>query len=197
MTCERVGTPTQWFLRDLLHRESLRRLVFVGGLALTVLGLAGSMAIFVMVQVLTSYPFYGGVFGDAALTPWTTYTEALELFGSAFASGIFLCSFARQEGMPRRRVIRGISSVLLTLGALIALTTYLETVVLWGEILPGIHLWPGLPGGGGYPWASEQVAYNLCFLGRSASGDCLFLNYGELFWLSLGSFISGYVLRNS
>jgi hypothetical protein len=83
----------------------------------------------------------------------------------------------------------------LIFGILVAVIVYVETRVLWGEIIPGIHVWQGLQGGGGYPWGTEQVAYNTCFIESPVRGDCTFLNYNELFWLAISSAVVGFVLR--
>jgi len=85
---------------------------------------------------------------------------------------------------------------LITLGFIVAPIVYVETRLLWGEILPGVRVWQGLPGGGGYPWGGEQVAYNSCFISPSALRNCAFLNYDELFWLAVLAVVIGYVLKN-
>ena len=82
------------------------------------------------------------------------------------------------------------------MGTLVAAVVYIETRLLWGEVIPGVHVWAGLPGGGGYPWGTEQVAYNTCLVQPSASRDCAFLNYNELFWIALvAAMISLIMLR--
>jgi hypothetical protein len=166
------------------------------GLAITVLGFAGAAYVYIRVQVLQSYPFYSGVFGKEYLLPDLTYTVALEMFGVITAAGIFTRTYASSVGTRRARIIKSIGSVLLVLGVIVAAIVYVETHLLWGEVLPGIHLWQGLPGGGGYPWGSERVAYNTCLILVDKTDNCYFLNYDELFWIALLSSIVGYIMRN-
>jgi hypothetical protein len=166
------------------------------GLAITVLGFAVVAYVYVKVQVLQSYPFHSGVFGNEYLLPGLTYTAALEVFGIITAGGIFTRAYANSTGTRRRRITKSIGSVLLVLGVVVAVIVYAETHLVWGEILPGIHLWQGLPGGGGYPWGSERVAYNACLIPVDKTDNCYFLNYDELFWMALPSAIAGYIMRN-
>jgi hypothetical protein len=167
------------------------------GLAITVLGFTGAACVYVRVQVMQSYPFYRGVFGSEYLLPGLTYTVALEMFGVIAAAGLFTNKYASSAGTKRTRITRAIGSVLLILGVLVAAIVYAETCLVWGEVLPGVHLWQGLPGGGGYPWGYERVAYNTCLIPGGKTVNCEFLNYDELFWIALLSALVGYVMRNS
>ncbi len=166
------------------------------GLALAIIGLSGSAIIFVEVQVLQSYPFHYGVYGSQALLPGLSNTEALELFGLLGLVGLVLAFYSGSSGTRKARLTRALGSALLVLGLIIAPIVYIETSLLWGEVLPGVHVWSGIQGGGGYPWGNEQVAGNTCLIPSSVSGDCLFLNYNELFWLALLAVVVGYVMRN-
>jgi len=86
---------------------------------------------------------------------------------------------------------------MLVFGLLVAAVVYVETRLIWGELVPGFRIWQGLPGGGGYPWGTEQVAYNLCWIASNTQGNCNFLNYNELFWIALSLAILGFILRHS
>jgi len=147
----------------------------------------------VQVQVLTSYPFYRGVFGTQTLFSGVTYTDSLEAFVTLAGAGLFIRTYSKSTGTTNSRIIRAAGNTLMTIGMIIAAVAYVETQLVWGEILPGVHLWQGLPGGGGYPWGAEQVASNTCLVPSSIVGDCTFLNYDELFWLAVGSAIAGYI----
>ena len=165
------------------------------GATTTVTGFCVTAYLFLRIQVLKSYPFYGGTYGSNALLPGLTYTEGLEAFSLVALSGVILWSYARAGGSSRRRMEIAAGNALLVFGVLVAITVYLETVVAWGQILPGVQVWHGLPGGGGYPWGAERVAYNTCLLLSSAKGDCGFLNYDELFWGALLCAGGGFVLK--
>jgi len=153
--------------------------------------------VFLRVQVLQAYPFYNGVFGNEQLFPGVTYTVGLEIFALLAFTGVFAWFYSRTEGGRRQRLGEGAGSTLLVFGILVAGIVYVETCLLWGNVVPGIHVWSGLPGGGGYPWGSEQVAYNTCFIASAVSGDCTFFNYDELFWLAVACIIAGFVMRYS
>jgi len=165
--------------------------------ALALGSLAGLVVIFVMVQVLQSYPFHNGVYGNQSLFLGVTYTEGLELFGVTLATSLFGRAYMRSEGSRKDRIFFAVGTTLLLLGVPTALVVYAETNLLWGNVLPGVRLWQGLQGGGGFPWGGEQVAYNTCLIPSSVRGDCAFLNYDELFWLALVCSIVGLVLRNT
>ena len=167
------------------------------GLGAFVVGLAGAILVFVEVQVLQSYPFYQGAYGNESLLWGITYTIILEIFSSLAFVGLFSWAFSKAEGMRGERLSKAAGTTLLVLGILVAVIVYVETSLLWGEVLPGVHLWQGFPGGGGYPWGTEQVAYNTCLIASSVQGDCTFLNYNELFLLALLSAIVGYILNYS
>jgi len=165
------------------------------GLVAALVGFTGAGFVFVDVQVLQSFPFHSGVFGNQPLILGLTYTLLLEVFGVTAGTGLFVRAYATSDGTRRSRFIQAAGRTLLILGLTIAIAVYAETHLLWGEILPGVHLWQGLTGGGGYPWGGEQVAYNLCFVSSSTAGDCTFLNYDELFLMASASAIAGYVIR--
>ena len=165
-------------------------------LGIAVAGFAGATFVFVRVQVLQSYPFYNGVYGNASLFPGVTYTIGLEIFALVALVGVFSWSYSHIGGKRRNRSVKAAGDTMLAFGALVAGIIYVETRLLWGELIPGVHVWQGLPGGGGYPWGSEQVAYNTCFIASNVQGDCAFLNYNELFLLALSLAILGFVLRH-
>ena len=167
------------------------------GLCCTIVGFVGATSVFLVVQVLQSYPFYSGAAGNESLFPGVTYTVSLEIFAILAFIGVLTWSYSRTVGGRRRRLEKAVGNALLILGLLVALIVYVETRLLWGEIIPGVHLWQGLPGGGGYPWGTEQVAYNTCFVASAVSGDCAFLNYNELFWLAVLCAIIGFITRYS
>jgi len=150
--------------------------------------------VFVMVQVLQAYPFHNGVFGDAPFFLGVTYTVSLEIFALLAALGVVLWAYTRASGDWQTRLLGAVGEASLIFGALVAGVVYVETRLLWGEILPGIHVWQGLPGGGGYPWGTEQVAYNTCFVPSVVRGDCEFLNYNELMIIALFFAMVGFVL---
>jgi hypothetical protein len=164
------------------------------GLCAAVLGFAGGIFVFVKVQILQAYPFYDGVFGNVPFFLGVTYTVALEIFAVIAASGVFLCFYSRAAGRRRAKLERAVGGTSLVFGILVAGVGYVETRLLWGEILPGIHVWGGLTGGGGYPWGTEQVAYNTCFVPSLVRGDCEFLNYNELLLIALLCAMVGFVL---
>ena len=157
------------------------------------LGFAGAIFVFVEVQILRAYPFHGGSYGSQALLLGLTYTEGFELFAVVSLIGVFAWTYSHSTD---RRLSRAAGTTLLVFGALSTVIVYVETVLLWGAILPGVQVWQGLPGGGGYPWGEERVAYNACFVLSSVRGDCTFLNYDELFWGGVILAVTGFVLRN-
>ena len=164
-------------------------------LAVAVAGFAVAAYVFVEVQVLESYPFHAGVYGTEVMAAGLTYTQALELSACAASAGLFARSYLRSGGTWKTRGVKALGSTLFVAGVVIALVVYVETRLLWGEILPGVRVWSGLAGGGGYPWGGEQVAYNTCLVASNVAGDCAFLSYDELFWIALLSAVAGYVLR--
>ena len=167
------------------------------GLCSTIVGFTGATFVFLQVQVLEAYPFYHGVFGTEFLFPGVTYTVSLEVFSLVAFIGVLSWSYSRAKGEKRARLGKAVGETLLIFGILVAVIVYVETRLLWGEIAPGIHVWQGLPGGGGYPWGTEQVAYNTCFIESAVRGDCTFLNYNELFWMAISSSVVGFILRYS
>ena len=167
------------------------------GLCFTFAGFAGAIFVFLEVQVLQSYPFHAGASGDEPLFPGITYTVGLEGFAILAFFGTLAWSYSRAEGGRTTRLEKATGDTLLVFGILVALIVYVETRILWGEVLPGVHVWQGLLGGGGYPWGAEQVAYNTCFVSSAVLGDCVFLNYDELFWMATTCAIAGFILRYS
>lgn len=166
------------------------------GLVVAAAGIAGDGYVFLKVQVLQSYPFYNGVYGNVHMFDGVTYTEGLELFGAMAAAGLFVRAYASSSGSVRDRTVWAFGSASLVLGAIVCVVIYAETNLAWGEILPGVRVWKGLPGGGGYPWGSERVTYNTCFIGASSGDNCLFLNYDGLFLLAFLAFIAGFIIRS-
>ena len=171
-----------------------RNLIGRLGLGGSIVGFAGAVFVFARVQVLQAYPFHDGVYGNQALLFGVTYTAGLEIFSCLALIGLFSRTYARAAGGPRERLIEALGFTLLVSGILAASVVYVETSLLWGNLAPGIHLWGGLSGGGGYPWGTERVAYNTCFISSKVQGDCTFLNYNELFWLALLCALLGFVL---
>jgi len=164
------------------------------GLCAIVLGFSGGVIVFLRVQVLQSYPFYRGVFGDEPFFLGLTYTISLEIFALIAALGVLLWTHTRAAGDWRERLLKATGKTLLVFGALVSGVVYVETRFLWGEILPGIRVWQGLPGGGGYPWGTERVAYNTCFIPSLVRGDCEFLNYNELLLIALACALVGFIV---
>ena len=175
---------------------SLGGVIRNAALAAAIFGGAGVAYVFVRVQVMASYPFYDGVYGNQTLFAGITYTVALELFGVLLAVSIFVGGFSKAGGTLSARVMKAAGATLLVIGLAIALVVYAETNLPWGNLLPGVHLWQGLPGGGGYPWGAEQVAYNTCYFASATKGDCDFLNYDGLFLIGLAAAVIGLVLRS-
>ena len=172
-----------------------RNLVGWLGLGTCFLGFAVSVFVFVRVQVLQAYPFYEGVYGNEPLLPGITYTIGLEIFSSIALIGLFVWAYSQAEGEREERLRAAVGRTLLVFGVLVALVVYVETQLLWGQLVPGIHVWGGLPGGGGYPWGTEQVAYNTCFVSSAVKWDCTFINYNDLFWFAFLCAVVGYVLE--
>ena len=125
-----------------------------------------------------------------------TYTAALEISAAVAVVGVFLWAYACAPGERRERLVKAIGETSVVFGVLVTGVVYLETPLLSGEILPGVHLWRRLLGGGGYPWGAEQVAYNTCFIPSAVRGDCEFLNYNELLLIGLVCVLVGFILWN-
>ena len=163
------------------------------GLGVAATGMGVAAYVFIRVQVLASYPFYQGVYGTQDFVGGVTYTQALELFGFLAFVGLFAKAYFESSGGVGIRIARGAAFAALFSGFTIAAVVYVETRLMWGEILPGVRVWQGLPGGGGYPWGTEQVAYNTCIVQPTPSRDCSFLNYNELFWIAFVAAALAYV----
>jgi len=164
------------------------------GLGAGILGFAVGIFAYVRVQVLQSYPFYEGVFGDRSFFLGLTYTGALEVSSAVAALGVFLWTYSCAPGEKGARLRKALGETSLVFGVIVAGVVYVETRLLWGEVLPGVHVWPGLSGGGGYPWGTERVAYNTCFIPSAVRGDCEFLNYNELLLIGLVCAVAGFML---
>ena len=149
---------------------------------------------FVRVQILQSYPFHSGVFGNEPFFLGLTYTAAFEVFAVLATLGVFLWAYSRTPGERGARLRKALGETSLVSGVIVAGVVYVETRLLWGEVLPGVHVWPGLAGGGGYPWGTERVAYNTCFIPSAVRGDCEFLNYNELLLIGLVCALAGFML---
>lgn len=163
--------------------------VFVASLLL-------SLYIFVVVQVLQSYPFYHlGSFGPQQLI-LLSYSQTLELASPICVLSFAILEFERCPLVSRRsRVVFATGRTLLFVGAIITVLVYTEIHLVWGELWYGLHITAGLPGGGGYPWGDEQVAYNLCFIKEPSYGpqnpNCYMLNYNGLLAFGVGALIIG------
>ncbi|HXX72068.1 MAG TPA: hypothetical protein VEI80_00100 [Candidatus Acidoferrales bacterium] len=164
------------------------------GAVAAAIGFAGGVFVFVRVQILQSYPFHDGVFGNEPLFLGLTYTAALEMFGVVAAVGVLVWTYSREAGNTRTRLLKAWGAVFMVFGVLFAVVVYVETQIMWGEILPGVRVWSGLPGGGGYPWGTERVAYNTCLISSQVRGDCTFLNYNELLLIALLGGMVGFML---
>jgi len=176
-------------LGQLIERVSL--LVFVAGLAL-------SAYVFFVVQVLQSLPFHQlGAYGNQPFL-LLTYSETIEL---TLPASIIAFAIWQYERVSRSRPFaapRAIGKSLVVFGGLVAATVYSEIHLVWGELWYGVHVWSGVPGGGGYPWGDEQVAYNLCFVREPSytqnTPNCYFLNYNWLLGIAAVAFIAGVVI---
>jgi len=136
-------------------------------------------------------PFLGA-YGDAQLFPGITYTLALEVSGFVSFLGLYLRGYTRSAYEPtRRRALLSLATPLKFFGVLIAAITYTETHLLWGELWYGVKLVNINPQG--FPWGSERVAANTCFL-PSTGDNCWFLNYDQLLFISLAVVIVGLLL---
>jgi len=164
------------------------------GAVAAAIGFAGGVFVFVRVQILQSYPFHDGIFGNESFFLGLTYTDALEMFGVVATVGVLSWAYSREAGSARAKLLKACGVVLMVFGVLFAVVVYTETQVLWGEILPGVRVWSGLPGGGGYPWGTERVAYNTCLISSQVRGDCTFLNYNELLLIALLGGVVGFML---
>ncbi len=169
--------------------------------ALFLAGFFISVYVFVVVQVLQSYPFFrSGVYGDQRVLV-LTYTETLETAAPLSVIGFAAWQYARSYVGPKRcRIACSLGTTLLFFGAVLAVLTYTEIHLLWGEFWYGLHFSAGLPGGGGYPWGDEQVAYNLCFIKEPsyspATPDCYLLNYNSILVLGMLAIFLGILLRS-
>ena len=177
----------------------MKRLVEKLAFALFLVSFVASVYVFVEVQVLQAYPFYHlGAYGSDVLVG-LTYTQTLEVAAPlsvvAFAAWLFLRSPLRSN---RNRALLALGWTLVFFGGLVAVVVYAETHLLWGNLWYGIRLWAGLPGGGGYPWGDEQLAYNLCFVREPSytplTQNCSFLNYNWALGLGVVGVIAGLVL---
>ncbi len=173
----------------------VERLSFV----LFVVGFAISAYIFIVVQVLQSYPFpHQGVYGDQQFFV-LTYSEALEVAGPLSMAAFAAWSYARSALSRSMALLHATGRTLVVFGGLVAGIVYTEIHLIWGELWYGLHVWPSLPGGGGYPWGDEQVAYNLCFIKESTftaqTPNCSFLNYNWLLGFAVAALLAGAVIE--
>ncbi len=155
--------------------------------------------VFLKVQVLQSYPFYHlGAWGTDQLF-LLTYSQTLEVAipVSILAFAIWQ-STALSVSRPNTPIALALGRTLLFFGAVGTAVTYTEIHLLWGELWYGLHAFPGLPGGGGYPWGDEQVAYNLCFIKEPSytpvTPNCYLLNYNEILAIAVAALIVGIAL---
>jgi len=164
--------------------------------------------IFVLVQVLppggawlASVIPFRGVYGTTVLFSTITYSQTLEVSGALSFLGLFFYAYGRSRPLLGRvRLFRSLGVAMVVFGVLVALVIYAEIHVLWGEFWYGIkfaNLYPQ-----GFPWGTEQVAYNTCFIRGNFTVDvtvnCSFLNYDELLYLStLAALVGFYLLRRT
>lgn len=137
---------------------------------------------------------FRGAYGDAQPLPGVSYTEALEASGLASFLGLFLYSYARNaDRQTERRALLSLATPLKFFGVLVAIIVYTETHLLWGELWYGVKLVAVNPQG--FPWGSERVAANTCFL-PSVGDNCWFLNYDQLLFISLAAAVIGWVISS-
>jgi hypothetical protein len=168
-------------------------------------GFGLSAYVFLVVQVITAYPFYSTflTFGGDLLFENLplTYTQAVEV-GVALASvGLFIWKASCLGKVNRGTILSAFGFTLLVIGALGASLVYTEIHLLWGELWLGFTVWKfwsGFPGGGGYPWGEERVAQNTCFIKASdyseITPNCIFLNYNNVLYISILMVIIGFIL---
>jgi hypothetical protein len=173
--------------------EGLSLLVFVGGFAL-------SVYVFLVVQVLQSYPFHQlGAYGSQPFL-FLTYSETIEaaLPVSVVAFAVWEYERMKSHSLPWA-ALKATGKSLVVFGSLVAATVYTEIHLVWGELWYGVHVWSGLLGGGGYPWGDEQVAYNLCFVKEptftQSTPNCYFLNYNWLLGVAIAALMVGVVIE--
>ncbi len=161
--------------------------------------LAIALYVYTLVQLLppgnawlASLIPFRGYYGDVRPIDGISYTQLLELSGALSFFGLFMRSYGRNPSSELRpRIAQSLSAPLKFFGALVGSIAYTETHLLWGELWYGIKFLNIDPHG--FPWGSERVASNTCFI--ASSGDnCWFLNYDELFLISLAAVIVGLIL---
>jgi hypothetical protein len=132
---------------------------------------------------------FKGAYGTAQLLPGIDYTHGLELSGLISFFGLLIFRYGSIEGTTlKKRMLISLSTPLKFFGLLVASNIYVEIHLLWGEIWYGAKFLNSNPVG--FPWGSERVASNTCFL-PTTGDNCLFLNYDQLMLLSMGAFLLG------
>ncbi len=161
--------------------------------------LAISLYVYTLVQLLppgnawlASLIPFRGYYGDVRPIDGISYTQLLELSGALSFFGLFMRSYGRNPSSTLRpRITQSLAAPLKFFGALVGSIAYTETHLLWGELWYGIKFLNTDPQG--FPWGSERVASNTCFI--ASNGDnCWFLNYDELFLISLVAVVVGLII---
>jgi len=175
------------------------------GATLFSLGFGLSAYVFSVVQVINSYPFYStfGIFGGDLVFKNLplTFTQTLEVSVALAFIGLFIWKASCSGKVNSGAILSAFGFTLLVIGAMGVSLVYTEIHILWGELWLGFTVWKfwsGLPGGGGYPWGTERVAYNTCFIKASdyseATPNCIFLNYNDVLYISILMVIIGFIL---
>lgn len=169
------------------------------GLSIFAVFLAVSVYCFTIVQLLPPgnawlapiIPFRGA-YGNVQLLPGIDYTHGLEISGLISFFGLFIFRFGSKGGTaPKQRILLSLSTPMRFFGILVASIIYVEIHLLWGEFWYGAKFLNLNPAG--FPWGSERVASNTCFL-PTTGDNCLFLNYDQLMLLAIGAFILGWLI---
>jgi hypothetical protein len=184
-----------------MDRSNATRVV---GASLFSLSLSVSVSAFILVQVFPAcramfgpaFP-YAGVYGPAVAFSALTYTQVLEVSGLSSFFGLFIYVYGRNRVLGgRERVRRSLGVALAFFGLLAGAVAYVETHLLWGEFWYGLKFANLDPRG--FPWGSEQVAYNTCLVRGSftvdVSDNCALLNYDQLLLLSILFAVVGVLL---
>jgi hypothetical protein len=171
-------------------------------------GFGLSAYIFTVVQTLNAYPFYPSlsfeIFGGELLSKSIplTLTQTLEVGVLLACIGLFIWKASSFEKVNRGAILSAFGFTLFVIGAMGASIVYTEIHLVWGEFWLGFtvwQFWSGLPvGGGGWPWGTERVAYNTCFIKAwnftEATPNCIFLNYNDVLYISILMMIIGFIL---
>ncbi len=166
------------------------------------IGLVLAAFVFIVVQVLTSYPFHiyllpaisfslpmgtDKVFGALA------YDQLLEIgVGLAFI-GLFIWGVSKFGKINRNAITYALGFTSFVTGSIGAVVVYADAILPW-SVFP----WFGVTDGGGYPWITERVTSNTGFMKMPSytprDPNVYFLNYAEVLVISVLLAILGFVL---